>query len=163
MTNLALFRSSVEPVLVAVTPPNDGSGLLYRFVDTFIEEKGNGRHRELYWRVATRANLVAEHEEQVDWFPPLELNIFRTPPGEPDRTFAAFRDAVEAEALDLMLAFSRMGGAQFSATTLAPILEGFAIRLFDAKGREVSRAPEVFDAVLAWVTFNFKALVQENG
>lgn len=161
MTNLALFRTAVETVVTALVPASDGTALAYRFIDDLVEERGNGQHRELIWRMAKNARLAAEHEEQNDWTVALELFIHRTPPGRPDRTYRAFCDAVEAEATDIELAFSRMGGAQFNPTSVGAVLDGFVIA--EREPERPAGAGGVPRYRVAVVTFNFRVLVQENG
>lgn len=161
-TPTTTFREAVTAVIVALAPAfNDSSGLLFREVDDFIEEKGNGRHREFVWRNAKKAALVSEHEEQFEWSPMmLELVLYRTPPGRADRTYKTFVNAVECDAVQIAKAISRMGSAQFPTTTREPELVGFEIeeREFEKPKDGLIPRPK-----LAVVRFNFKLLTQENG
>lgn len=160
MSALEHFKTAIEDVWEALVPASDGSSSTYRFIDDFVEERGNGQHRELLWRMARAAVLEAEHEEQQTWTIACELFVHRTPPGQPDRTYRAFAAAVEGEATALMLAFSRMGAAEFNAAVLTPVLDNFQVR-----EREPPRPPGaggVPRARVAVVTFNFRVLVQET-
>lgn len=160
MSALEHFKTAVEATWEALAPASDGSSSAYAFVDDFVEERGNGQHRELLWRMARAAALEAEHEEQLTWTIACELYLHRTPPGQPDRTYREFAAAVEAEATALVLAFSRMGSAEFDASVLIPVLDNFQVR-----EREPVRPPGAGGlprARVAVVTFNFRVLVQET-
>ena len=103
--NLQNWKNAMEPVMVALSPTNDGSGLSYRFIDSLAEERGHGQHRELLWRVARSARIIAESTATVEleWAVPCELFLHRN-----DRTYEDFATAVEDEAVDLTLAWSRL-------------------------------------------------------
>lgn len=159
MSNLAYFKSAVKTAWEALTPASDGSSAAYRFVDDFVEERGNGQHRALLWRAPRRGRLMGEHAEQVEWTQPCELYLWRTPPGQDDRTYDAFAAAVAAEATDLLQTFSRLSASAFNAAVLEPILDDMTI-----VEREPVRPPGtggVPRARVAVVTFNFRVLVQE--
>lgn len=151
-SNLENFKAVVEAAFAGTTPEDDGSNLAYRFVDTLREERGNGNHRELCWRMATPNEIVAQTPEQIDWELTCELFLDRR-----NRTLREFQAAVEGEATELSLVFANL-------TALGTgVWEGEMVN-FTITEREPDRQPRaggVSKATIAVVAFNFRVLVGE--
>ena len=105
MANLQNWKDAMEAQIVATTAANDGSSLSYRFIDSLIEERGHGQHRELIWRVARSARIISESGStiELEWSVPMQLFLHRR-----DRTYEAFASAVEDEAADLVFRWSTL-------------------------------------------------------
>ena len=103
MANLQNWKDAMETRWTALSPPDDSSSLNYRFIDSLIEERGHGQHRELIWRVARSASIISESGStiELEWSVPCELFIHRR-----DRTYEAFASAVEDEASNLVAYWS---------------------------------------------------------
>lgn len=121
---LANWQAAVEAAWEGTSPPApaDGSGATYTFVDTLDAERGNGRHREIIWRLAPRLQPLLEPALQTRWTTIAELFIARHPGGVP-RTYAAYRQAVEAEVMALVAAYQNLEvlGANVSEGVLVDV------------------------------------------
>ncbi len=107
------FRAALDrivAVLEALTPPvsDGGSKAAYTFIDDFVEERGNGQHRELFWRMPVA--FPHEHATPLTlrWAITLDLFLHRRAPGAPDRTHDAFLRAVAQEAEEVLHAMSEI-------------------------------------------------------
>jgi hypothetical protein len=153
-TSLQSFKAALETRWATATAPADGSGLVYRWIDTLTEERGNGRHRELTWRLADSTAIIGQHDEQREWEISAELFIDRR-----GRTLALFRNALENEASDLVLRFHGMT-ALGSGVIAADLLRvGFEER---GEPKRAARAGGVAGAVFGVATFSFRVLVRES-
>ena len=59
--------ATIQTAIEALTPVSDGSAAVYAFIDDFVEERGNGQHRQLIWDMPTtwRAGDVVETRERT--------------------------------------------------------------------------------------------------
>ncbi len=149
MANLQNWKNAMETSWIAITPPNDGSGLDYRFIDSFEEERGMGRHRELIWRAARSARIIAESTATVEleWSVPCEMFLHRN-----DRTYEAFVSAVEDEAVYITAGWSRL--TAFGSGVWNANFDRFEIR--EVEPERPSRAGGVPKYEVARVTFFFR-------
>jgi hypothetical protein len=150
--NLENFKTVVEAAWVGATPEVDGSGLLYRFVDTIVEERGNGNHRELCWKPAQLSQVVAQTPEQMEWLIQCELYLDRR-----NRTLRAFQTAVESESTELGVIFN--GLTALGTSVWEAELMGFNSLLREPERRD--RSGGISKATFAVVLFNFRVLVGE--
>lgn len=154
MTSLGNFEQAVEATWEALTPPNDGSGATYVFIDDLTAERGQGRHRELIWRLSPRSRVAGvDPSEQTEWEAICELFIHRN-----DRTYSAFRRAAHDELTDLRLAFHGM--PDLGTDVLEAALEDIVIEEVDPP-RDELRGAGVPLTTVAVCRFNFIVLVQE--
>lgn len=155
MANLQNWKDAMEARWVALTPPTDGSGLNYRFIDSLIEERGLGQHRELIWRVARSAHVVSEPVPtiQLEWAVPCELFLHRN-----DRTYEAFASAIEDEAADLYVQWS--GTTALGSGVLEGNLDRFEVR--EVEPERPSRSGGVPRYEVARIIFYFRVLTGEG-
>lgn len=155
------WHAAVEAVWEGTSPPapDDGSGATYTFVDTLDGERGNGRHRELIWRLPPRLQPLLEEALQTRWTSIAELFIARHP-GNAPRTYAAFRQAVTAETMALVAAYQDLQnlGTRVAAGVLvdARIIEETPER--DRSGMGAGLPQDV----VARVRFTFSVETQEG-
>lgn len=104
---LQAFKSALQTTWEALTPPSDGSGLGYAFVDDLNEERGNGQHRQVLWRMASRLEPLLEVALETRWTVVCEV-FFQRAPLNVVRTYAAAATAVEEEVQGLVAAQLQM-------------------------------------------------------
>lgn len=102
--NLENWKSAMQTAIEDLTPTVDGSGVTaYAFIDDLIEERGQGGHRSLLWRMSSGFETISETPLEPEWRVPLWLFIHRN-----DRTYAAFATAVEDEIADIALEWQNL-------------------------------------------------------
>jgi len=107
MAVLQNFKDAVQTAWEALTPAVDGSGLAYRFVDDLVEERGNGQHRQLMWRMARQMEIRLEVALETRWIVVCEAYFARAPLGVV-RTYAAACTAIEGEVQALVAEFLQL-------------------------------------------------------
>lgn len=155
MANLQNWKNVMETRITGMTPPDDDSDLNYRFIDSLIEERGHGQHREFLWRVARSARVLAEDSAamQLEWAVPLQVFFHRR-----DRTYEAFASAVEDEAADLVFRWSTttvLGTGVWNAN-----LDRFEVREIEPTAK--TRAGGIPMYEVAVVTFSFRVHTGES-
>lgn len=106
-TALQAFKDALKTTWEALTPPSDGSGVAYTFVDALNEERGNGRHRQALWRMASRLEPRLEVALETRWTVVCEVFFARAPLGVV-RTYATAAALVEEEVQGLVAAQLQM-------------------------------------------------------
>ena len=155
MANLQNWKDAMEARFTGMTPPNDGSSLNYRFIDSLTEERGHGQHREMLWRATRGAKVISESGQhtELEWVVPLQLFMHRR-----DRTYEAFASAVEDEAADLTFRWS--GTTALGTGVWNANFDRFEVREIEPEAK--SRAGGVPRYEVAIVTFIFRVHTGEN-
>jgi hypothetical protein len=151
--NLENGLSAVEPAWTAHTPLADGSALSYRFVDTLIEERGDGQHREIIWELPQRGVIVAESPIRVEWSIDCRLFLHRR-----DRDLDAFRVAVGHEAIALVRSYSNLSA--LGTGVYEAHLDGFDVESEPAHPHP--RSGGIERGRVARVIFHWRFLVGEG-
>lgn len=153
-TQIHNFQDALETLWAGVTPPSDGwSTKVYRWIDTLDEERRNGGHRELIWRLETDSNLTEGSKFQEEHNFTLELFFHRGP----DVTYKVFRRSVEAETQLLKNAFYNL--TAFGAGVLEAHLDGSSTD--EPEPDRPPGAAGVPRTQVARVTFQWRVLAQE--
>ncbi len=100
---LATWMETLRSTWEATTPTSDGSSISYRVVDDFVEERGNGQHRQIFFGVPESGEPIAETPIQLEWKIDVYLILQRR-----DRTHFAFRQAIAHGISDLVKAWSNV-------------------------------------------------------
>lgn len=155
MANLQNWKDAMETRITGMTPPTDGSSLNYRFIDSLIEERGHGQHRELLWRTARSARVISESGStiELEWAVPMQLFLHRN-----DRTYEAFASAIEDESADI--AFRWSGTTALGTGVWNANFDRFEVREIEPTTK--TRAGGVPMYEVAVVTFYFRVHTGEN-
>ena len=150
MTGLANFKVAVESAFTAATPPVDGSALAYRFIDSFVEERGDGQHRELLWSRPRRVRVSDIGRPNREFAIDCALFLARR-----DRTEDIFADAIEEEVRVLIDRFDNT--TALGAGVYEGVMDDVEIEEVTATRR--TRSGGVPRSVFARVRFPFRVLV----
>lgn len=148
--SLENFKSAMAAAWVATVPPDDDSDATYSLIDTLIEERGAGRHRQFVWREATETTTNDTASTLYGWNVAAEFFFERR-----NRTTAQFNADVQADIATLRRAhdnLTTMGVGVYEAV-LNPIEREIV------EPERPSRAGGVSRSVIARVTFPFDVLV----
>lgn len=151
--------ATIQTAIEALTPVSDGSAAVYAFIDDFVEERGNGQHRQLIWDMPTtwRAGDVVETRERT--LQSFSLFLFRTPTGIGNRTQLAWINAVHSEVAHIHRTIE-----QITVWGDADVLE---VLFVDAEAEDVSpdrpnQSGGIHRPLVARITFNLDIFTQEN-
>ncbi len=157
------FITGMTDAWEAVTPSSDidTSSLPFRCVDSFVEERGAGRHREFMWHLASNSTVISEpplqteNEIQVTFF--FHKDTFRP---ALQATKHAFLRSVHEDISTLRVTWSALTQWNGNPGVLGVNFDGYEIDTDQyTPGKN---AGGTMRGLVARVTFKFRVLVSEG-
>lgn len=147
--------TTIQTRFEALTPSSDGTTVPYAVIDTMVEERGNGQHRQFLWGRPQLGSIVGEGSGvQVDWKIDLHFFLARN-----NRTQDAFARTIALEVSDLIKNYSA-ATSWGSAGVLEVILDNFDVE--DVILDHPNLAAGIHKSLIARVNFHFRVLTLET-
>ena len=159
------FRAALDKIvstIEALTPPvsDNGTKTAYAFIDTLVEERGHGQHRELLFTMPD--GLEHEHSTPLTlrWRLEMQLFLHRRPPGTSGRTHDSFLRAVSQECEEVLSAMSEI--TNYDNANVVEVLHDGGISIEGVQGERPTRAGGVQIDEVVVVTFPLTIVAQRG-
>jgi len=155
------FITAMTTAWEAATPPSDidTSGVLYRCVDSFEEERGAGRHRQFMWHFSDGFDVRGETPNQYDWSLKVTFFFHRDSVASGPQTKHTWIRAVHEDISKLVSVLHAQTQWNGNPGVLGPVLDGWDLGTDTINpgknGGGTSRG------LVARVTFNLRVLTME--
>lgn len=159
------FRAALDKIVSTIeglTPPvtDSGSKTSYEFIDTLVEERGHGQHRELFFTMPD--GMMHEHSTPLTlrWRLEMQLFLHRRPPGTSGRTHDSFLRAVAQEIEEVLFTMSEI--TNWGNANVVEVLHDGGISIEGLEGERPTRGGGVSNNEVVVVTFPLTIVAQRG-